>query len=197
MRHLFVATIAFACVSAPAFAHTRGHHQHHSSQSSHHGRHYASARHGGGAWCGAYMRQVFGIADPTLNLARNWARVGSNAGGPRLGAVVVWPHHVGVIRGDPNSSGEYLVESGNDGHAVRTRYRSLRGAIAFRSVGGGSGLAFQEQDYAPRRAQQQRYARRPDTQNFDRAGYNNASMDERSGYLRVAQNWTGRDRRMH
>jgi hypothetical protein len=69
MRHLFVATIAFACVSAPAFAHTRGHHQHHSSQSSHHGRHYASARHGGGAWCGAYMRQVFGIADPTLNLA--------------------------------------------------------------------------------------------------------------------------------
>jgi hypothetical protein len=108
----------------------------------------------------------------------------------------VWPHHVGVIRGGPNSSGEYLVESGNDGHAVRTRYRSLSGVIAFRYVGGESGLAFQKRNYAPQRAQQQRYARRADEQNFGWAGYNAVSMDERSGYLRVAQNWPSRDRRL-
>jgi hypothetical protein len=56
------------------------------------------------------MRHVFGATDPLLNLARNWASVGSNAGGPQVGAVVVWAHHVGVIRGGPNSAGEWLVE---------------------------------------------------------------------------------------
>ena len=53
--------------------------------------------------------------------------------GPGIGVVVVWPHHVGIITGQaPN--GEWLVHSGNDGGAVRTRARSLRGAIAFRRV---------------------------------------------------------------
>src|SRR6516164_11850011 len=141
MRRLFVATMALLCLSAPALASHRNYH-HHSAKASVHGRHYA--RHGG-AWCGAYMRHVFGATDPLLNLARNWASVGSNAGGPQVGAVVVWAHHVGVIRGGPNSAGEWLVESGNDGHAVRTRYGSLRGAIAFRSVGGGRGVALAEQ----------------------------------------------------
>jgi hypothetical protein len=131
MRRLFVATMALLCLSAPALASHRDHH-HHSSKGSVHGRHYA--RHGG-AWCGAYMRRVFGVADPRLNLARNWASIGSSAGGPRVGAVVVWPHHVGVIRGGPDASGQWLVESGNDSNAVHTRYRSLRGAIAFRYVG--------------------------------------------------------------
>jgi hypothetical protein len=131
MRRLFVATMALLCLSAPALASHRDYH-HHSSKASVHGRHYA--RHGG-AWCGAYMRRVFGVADPRLNLARNWASIGSSAGGPRVGAVVVWPHHVGVIRGGPDASGQWLVESGNDSNAVHTRYRSLRGAIAFRYVG--------------------------------------------------------------
>jgi hypothetical protein len=139
MRRLFVAAMALACLSEPALA-AHGDHHHHSTKSVH-GRHYA--RHGG-AWCGAYMRHVFGVSDPRLNLARNWASVGANAGGPQVGAVVVWPHHVGVIRGGPNGDGEWLVESGNDGHAVRTRYRSLRGAIAFRSLGGGRTVAFNE-----------------------------------------------------
>jgi hypothetical protein len=84
-----------------------------------------------GAWCGWYMRHLLGVADRALNLAANWAHWG-HPSAPRAGAVVVWPHHVGIIRGGPDASGRWLVESGNDGNAVRTRRRSLAGAIAFR-----------------------------------------------------------------
>ncbi len=97
------------------------------------------------AWCGCYMQQHTGITSQgtglNLNMAREWARVGSAVSGPVEGAVVVWRHHVGVIVGrSPN--GEWLVHSGNDGNAVRTRPRSLRGAIAFRQVGSGFGSAY-------------------------------------------------------
>ena len=67
---------------------------------------------------------------PEFNLARSWARYGSNAGGPSIGAIVVWRHHVGKIVGHEN--GQWIVQSGNDGHAVRTRPRSVANAIAFR-----------------------------------------------------------------
>lgn len=85
------------------------------------------------AWCGWWMRKATGILDKSLNVARNWAHVGVNAGGPRVGAIVVWPHHVGRIVAR-SSEGEWIVQSGNDGHAVRTRPRSLARAIAFRMV---------------------------------------------------------------
>jgi hypothetical protein len=84
-------------------------------------------------WCGWFMRQVFGVADRAYNVARNWARWGHRAAGPQIGAVVVWWHHVGLIEGGPDAHGRWLVRSGNDGHAVRTRYLSLAGAIAFRT----------------------------------------------------------------
>lgn len=83
------------------------------------------------AWCGWWLGQHLGMPLRTLWVARNWASVGSNAGGPRVGAIVVWRHHVGIITGH-NSMG-WVVKSGNDGHAVRERVRSLAGAIAFRS----------------------------------------------------------------
>ena len=86
------------------------------------------------AWCGWYMRQVEHVADPSYNRAANWAHYGRPAFGPAPGVVVVWPHHVGVIRGGPDSAGDWLVESGNDGHAIRWRFRSLRGAIALRDA---------------------------------------------------------------
>ena len=87
------------------------------------------------AWCGWYMRtQVGSDPGPQYNLARSWVRYGSNAGGPSVGAIVVWPHHVGKIVGQEN--GQWIVQSGNDGHAVRTRPRSLAGAIAFRNAYG-------------------------------------------------------------
>src|SRR5579864_1415999 len=51
------------------------------------------------AWCGWEMRQlVSGDPGPAFNLARNWAHWGQ-AGPAGVGAVVVWPHHVGKIVG--------------------------------------------------------------------------------------------------
>jgi hypothetical protein len=85
------------------------------------------------AWCGAYLSAYLGKNDRNLALARNWAKEGTSAGGPGIGVVVVWPHHVGIITGQA-ANGEWIVHSGNDGGAVRTRGRSLRGAIAFRRV---------------------------------------------------------------
>ena len=73
-----------------------------------------------------------GIANRNLWLARNWASVGRNAGGPRVGAIVVWRNHVGIITGRAGS--QWIVKSGNDGNAVRERPRSIAGAIAFRGV---------------------------------------------------------------
>lgn len=96
---------------------------------------YGHSRSGGrpAAWCGWYMRsQVGADPGPQYNLARSWAHYGSNAGGPSVGTIVVWRHHVGKIVGQQN--GQWIVESGNDGHAVRARPRSLAGAIAFRNA---------------------------------------------------------------
>jgi hypothetical protein len=96
---------------------------------------FGRARSGGrpAAWCGWYMRgQVGADPGPEYNLARSWAHYGSNAGGPSVGTIVVWRHHVGKIVGQEN--GQWIVESGNDGHAVRARPRSLAGAIAFRNA---------------------------------------------------------------
>jgi hypothetical protein len=92
-----------------------------------------SRRRGGGrpaAWCGWEMRRLVGAdPGPSFNLARNWTRWG-RAGAAGIGAVVVWPHHVGKIVGKEN--GEWIIESGNDGHALRTRPRSIAGAIDIR-----------------------------------------------------------------
>jgi len=82
------------------------------------------------AWCGWEMRQlVSSDPGPSFNLARSWAGWG-RSGPAGVGAVVVWPHHVGKIVGQ--QGGTWVVESGNDGHAVRTRPRSLAGVIAIR-----------------------------------------------------------------
>src|SRR4051812_20465690 len=75
--------------------------------------HHGHAR----AWCGLYMSKYFG---------GHWAREGRNAGGPGVGVVVVWPRHVGVITGQ-TPEGHWIVHSGNDGGAVRTRARSVAG----------------------------------------------------------------------
>ena len=81
------------------------------------------------------MSKYLGKPDRRLALARSWASEGMNAGGPGIGVVVVWPHHVGIITGQ-TPDGQWIVHSGNgnDGGAVRTRARSLARAIAFRRV---------------------------------------------------------------
>jgi hypothetical protein len=84
------------------------------------------------AWCGWWLGQHLGMTSSHLWVARNWARVGSSAGGPHVGAIVVWRHHVGIITGR-NAFG-WVVKSGNDGGAVRERPRSVAGAIAFRRI---------------------------------------------------------------
>jgi hypothetical protein len=82
------------------------------------------------AWCGWEMRQlVSSDPGPTFNLARNWAHWG-HAAPAGIGAVVVWSHHVGKIVGQ--ESGMWVIESGNDDHMIRTRPRSIAGAIAIR-----------------------------------------------------------------
>lgn len=82
-------------------------------------------------WCGWWMRSQLG-GGPEYNLARNWANRGRPLNGPRVGAVVVWSHHVGLITGR-NSDGQWIVKSGNDGGRVRERPRSVKGAT-FRKV---------------------------------------------------------------
>ena len=88
------------------------------------------------AWCGWWMRRHLGVANPAGNLARWWAHYGRPAAGPAEGVIVVWAHgprsgHVGIITGR-TAKGQWIVKSGNDGHAVRERPRSVAGAIAFR-----------------------------------------------------------------
>lgn len=78
-----------------------------------------------GAWCGWYMRSRHG-GGPEFNLAANWRKWGS-PGSPQIGAIVVWDHHVGEIVGKADN-GQWIILSGNDGGAVRTRPRSIAGA---------------------------------------------------------------------
>jgi len=77
-------------------------------------------------WCGWWMRTQLG-GGPEFNLARNWRRWGRPAGGPQVGAVVVWNSHVGMITGRA-ANGQWIVKSGNDGGRVRERARSVSGA---------------------------------------------------------------------
>ena len=79
-----------------------------------------------GAWCGWYMRTRHG-GGPEYNRAASWAHWGSSSG-PQVGAIVVWPHHVGEITGRA-ADGRWIVLSGNDSHRVRERARSVAGAV--------------------------------------------------------------------
>jgi hypothetical protein len=88
------------------------------------GSHSAGAR--PRAWCGWWMRTQRG-GGAHLNVAWNWSKWGRSSG-PQVGAVVVWRHHVGEIVGRA-ANGQWLVRSGNDGGAVRTRARSVAGAV--------------------------------------------------------------------
>jgi len=82
-------------------------------------------------WCGWWMRQqVWTDPGKEFNRAALWAKWGSPAS-PAPGVIVVYRHHVAKIT-SRDSSGAWIMRSGNDNHAVRERARSLRGAIAFR-----------------------------------------------------------------
>ncbi len=101
---------------------------------------WSTPRHAGvgprpGRWCGWFMQHDTGVTSAgtglNLNRAIMWARVGQPTS-PRVGAIVVWRHHVGrIVGGEP---GAWVVRSGNDGRAVRERVRRLDGAVAFRAL---------------------------------------------------------------
>jgi hypothetical protein len=146
----FAGVIAFSQTDAqarPRHHHVSVHRAAHQHRAAHHGRglrrHVRRARvhaaRGGrpGAWCGWWLGQQLGMPRRDLWVARNWASVGSRAAEPAIGVVVVWRHHVGIITGRAGS--QWIVKSGNDGHAVRERPRSISGAIAFRHFGGATG----------------------------------------------------------
>ncbi len=145
MRNVLICV--FVLVASPAFA--KSHHHRHSRH--HHYRHHVVVHrtHGdrvsahvaynegrpadcyGIPWCGCWLKHALGVVSSSLNLnmAREWAHWGRPTEA-HVGAVVVWPHHVGKIVG--GSPGHWAVLSGNDGHRVKTRVRSIAGAIAFR-----------------------------------------------------------------
>lgn len=77
-------------------------------------------------WCGWWMRTQKG-GGPQYNVAWNWRNYGRPASA-QVGAVVVWRHHVGMITGKA-SDGRWIVTSGNDGGRVRSRPRSVSGAV--------------------------------------------------------------------
>lgn len=139
--------LSIGLLSTQAHAHHRHHHARHHASHSVHGRaaherqspvaaHFSTARPSdcyGIPWCGCWLKHYLGIehARLNLNLARAWANIGSYLSGPVPGAVVVFPHHVGLLV-RPGRAGRWVVLSGNDGHRVRERERSVAGAIAFR-----------------------------------------------------------------
>ncbi len=77
-------------------------------------------------WCGWWMRTQKG-GGPKFNVAWNWRHYGSPTTA-QVGAIVIWRHHVGIIVGR-TAKGQWIVKSGNDGNRVRTRARSVKGAI--------------------------------------------------------------------
>ena len=145
---VFAGLIAFSQTDAQARPHHRKHHSVHRAAHAHpvprgvrrhvRGTRSHAARRGGkpAKWCGWWLGHQLGMPRRDLWLARNWASVGRNAGGPRIGAVVVWRHHVGIITG--RAGAKWVVKSGNDGNRVRERPRSIAGAIAFRHLRGGA-----------------------------------------------------------
>jgi hypothetical protein len=125
---MFQNIVAATAVLCATTAEARSHHHHRHGYYHHYRSHHAGRPH---AWCGWFMHgQVGSDPGPSFNLARSWAHYGSNAGGPLVGVIVVWRHHVGKFVG--HETGQWIIQNGNDGHAVRTRPRSIAGAIAFR-----------------------------------------------------------------
>jgi hypothetical protein len=85
------------------------------------------------SWCGNFARHNLVTSDPgsKYNLACNWRNWGTPTTA-QVGAMVVWctggHHHVGKIVG-PCVGNKCMVRSGNDNGAVRTRMRSVAGAV--------------------------------------------------------------------
>ncbi len=86
------------------------------------------------AWCACYLETVLKKAGlPTLGsyAARDFAHYGRRARPRQVGAIMVMPHHVGVVAG-LCPDGRVKLVSGNHGHRVGTGCYSPGKAIAWR-----------------------------------------------------------------
>lgn len=147
MKYLTIAILSLFCLTNVAearpnfnsdYSYSETHKKKKSYYKKHHGKKYYKSgkrkHYGSNAkprkWCGWYMRQLFG-GGPEYNRARNWINRGVRTVAS-VGAIVVWPNHVGVITGKRN--GMWVVKSGNDSNRVRERPRSVSRAIGFRRL---------------------------------------------------------------
>jgi uncharacterized protein (TIGR02594 family) len=86
------------------------------------------------AWCACYLEHTLKKAGlPTLgsNAARDFAKYGKRAKPGQVGAIMVMPHHVGVVAGKC-PDGRIKLVSGNHGHKVGTGCYAAGKAIAWR-----------------------------------------------------------------
>ena len=131
-KHLVTAaalTAAFFAVAQTAKAAPHRHHKHHAHR-------FVPDANGNqvrpagcpSAWCGCWLMRHLGMSDKRLWRAIEWAHLFPRTHA-HVGAVAVWRHHVGEIVG--GSPGHWIILSGNDGHRVRRRERSVRGVVAF------------------------------------------------------------------
>lgn len=86
------------------------------------------------AWCACYLDKMLKKAGlPVLNsfAARDFAHYGRKAKAGQVGAIMVMPHHVGVVSGSCGG-GKVRLVSGNHGHRVGTGCYAMSRAIAWR-----------------------------------------------------------------
>lgn len=81
------------------------------------------------AWCGCWLRHQHCRSRAQSRDQLGEAREPAT---PDTANVAVWRHRIGRVLDHPN--GMILLQSGNDGGAVRTRWRSVRGVVAWRRV---------------------------------------------------------------
>jgi uncharacterized protein (TIGR02594 family) len=129
-----LALIAFTATAVDAKPRHKLHHRHHvvhltdstpsffgsSSLVNEAKRHMGTNPTGRGrAWCGAFMDLILkktGHAGGG-NLARGYARYGTRISGPKVGAIAVMNHHVGVVSG-LDANGNPILVSGNHNRTV-------------------------------------------------------------------------------
>jgi len=86
-------------------------------------------------WCAAWVNKMLarvGLRGTGSDAAISFARWGRPSA-PKRGAIMVMPHHVGVVTGSCGRGSVRLL-SGNHGHRVAESCYSIRRAVAFRSA---------------------------------------------------------------
>lgn len=86
-------------------------------------------------WCGCWLAKHLQMNANKLGLyvAFNWRKVGKPLNRPQVRAIAIFRHsHVGIVTAV--KKGKIRVLSGNDGHAVRDRWRNASTVLAYRKI---------------------------------------------------------------